>query len=245
MRVPLGVLKGGSLRVSSSPDNESRRFFIIGGICGVVSVLLYLAAISLALPESPSQSQVSLAFLLGTGWPIIGVVFSYALYRLIALEQQGLANRLAFLFSLFGLATVTAMVSVQLAVQFGVREYEQLLDAPSELGWDAILGALRLVDLGLDLAWDLFMGCSMMIAAFPMYLHSRLGPLWAVPSFVLGLLLVGLNAATFPGPPASRGLFDIGPGVGLYMLLLSLRMLVFGRARSSSEVGRDTVASPK
>lgn len=64
--------------------------------------------------------------------------------------------------------------------------------------------------------------------SLPMYRHSLLGPLWAIPSLILGGLLVGLNAATFPWPPASRGLFDIGPFVGLYMLLLSGRILRYG-----------------
>lgn len=209
-------------------DNGYRRLFIIGGACGIVSVLLYLIAVSLSLPDSPSQAQISFAFLLGTGWPVVGMIYSYALYRLIALERQGLANRFAFLLSIIGLATVTAMISVQLAVQFGIHEYRQLVGAPPQADWDSIPASLRLIDLGLDLAWDVFMGWSMIITAIPMYRHSRLGPLWAIPSLILGLLLVALNAATFPWPPASRGLFDVGPAVGLYMLLLGALLLVYG-----------------
>jgi len=49
-----------------------------------------------------------------------------------------------------------------------------------------------------------------------------------LPSFLLGLLLIALNVATFPFPPVPQGLFDIGPFVGLYNLLLSIRAMTIG-----------------
>lgn len=219
-------------------DNEHRRLFRIGGACGIISVLLYIVVVTLPLLDPAAQIRISFTFMLATAWPMIGVVYSYALYRLIALEQQGLANRFAFLLSLFGLATVTAMISVQLAVQVGIREYQQMTARPVPTDWESLLASFRLIDFGLDLAWDVFIGWSMIIAALPMYRHSRLGLLWAIPSFLLGLLLVGLNTATFPWPPASRGLFDIGPIVGLYVLLLSVWILVQGRVGEAAASGR-------
>ena len=37
----------------------------------------------------------------------------------------------------------------------------------------------------------------------------------------LGIALIVLNAATFPWPPADRGLFDIGPFIGLFVIALA------------------------
>lgn len=38
----------------------------------------------------------------------------------------------------------------------------------------------------------------MAIVARPVIGHSRLGTLWAVPSATLGIVLIGLDLATFP-----------------------------------------------
>jgi hypothetical protein len=40
-----------------------------------------------------------------------------------------------------------------------------------------------------------------------------------------GLLLLVLNLWTFPIPPGESGLFDVGPFVGLWFMVLSVRML--------------------
>ena len=63
--------------------------------------------------------------------------------------------------------------------------------------------------------------------------HSRLGPWWALPALALGILLVALNAATVPWPPATAGLFDIGPVIGLYGLGLSVYLVKIGLERDA------------
>ena len=130
------------------------------------------------------------------------------------------------------LATVTAMLAVQLAVQVGLHEY-QLLGSGQTGAQRSSLDMFRTIDMGLDVAWDVLFGWSMVIGAIPMYRHTLLGAVWAIPSFLLGLLLIALNTVTFPWPPASRGLFDIGPLIGAYMVLLSVRVLMVGVRRRS------------
>jgi hypothetical protein len=58
----------------------------------------------------------------------------------------------------------------------------------------------------------------------------------------LGTALIGLNAATFPWPPADRGLFDIGPLIGLFVLTLSARLALLGR-RALPKRGRSGAAA--
>jgi hypothetical protein len=40
----------------------------------------------------------------------------------------------------------------------------------------------------------------------------------------VGLLIVGLNIGTFPTPPANAGLFDPGPLMGLWYLMVTVNM---------------------
>jgi hypothetical protein len=63
--------------------------------------------------------------------------------------------------------------------------------------------------------------------------RSGLGPGWALASAILGLALMVLNASTFPWPPADRGLFDIGPLIGFFVMALSARLALLGRRATS------------
>lgn len=210
-------------------DSQQRQLLAIGGACGVASFVLYVLLITLSLSDAPSQYELSRTFLLAATFPVLGIIFSYALYTLIALERQGAANRLAFLFSVAALTIVAMMFAIQLAVRFGAKAYLSGIAQPG-----SFLRALRMLDMGLDVVFDVFLGWAMMVIALPMYRHTRLGAVWAVPSFVLGLLLIALNVATFPFPPATKGLFDIGPAIGVYNLLLSVRVMMVGLKKNST-----------
>ena len=47
--------------------------------------------------------------------------------------------------------------------------------------------------------------------------------LFAIPGLVLGVLVIALNLATFPTPPAEADSFDIGPLVGIWYLVVTLQ----------------------
>jgi len=47
-----------------------------------------------------------------------------------------------------------------------------------------------------------------------------------------------VSPATFPWPPASRGLFDIGPVIGLFVTTRAVRLALLGR-----RAGRGAVPS--
>jgi len=115
---------------------------------------------------------------------------------------------------------------VQLAVGSGVAEITRDLDEQTAR---ALGRGLRMVDLGLDVAWDMLIGTALIFSGFAIRKRSGLGLGWAIPSMALGIALIGLNAATFPWPPGDRGLFDIGPVIGMFVLLLSARLTLLGR----------------
>jgi hypothetical protein len=57
-----------------------------------------------------------------------------------------------------------------------------------------------------------------------MFGRRGLGAWFAVPGLLIGGLLLSFNTATFPSPPADAGLVDLGPLVGLWYLVVFVRL---------------------
>ena len=190
----------------------------------MAGIACYLLAIAVPWPES--QLGTSAALLVVSAFPLLGIGYSYALYSFIAAERDGTANRLAFVFAVCAFTTVLAMIIVQLAIGAAIGEISRGLDGQAAT---ALRRGLRMVDLGLDVAWDMLIGVALALSGVAMLRRSGLGPAWGAPSAMLGIALIGLNAATFPWPPADRGLFDIGPLIAMFLLALAGRLALLGR----------------
>lgn len=198
----------------------SAKHLIFGGLCGILGTLLYVLIGFIPFDQN-------LLYTMAMAWPILSIVFAYSLYRFVAIERQSLANQLSFVFAALGFTVVACMISVQLAVKFGIQE--QIANAPDiENLLDSIRPTIRLIDLGLDVAWDLLIGTSLVFLFAAIKGHSKFRLGWALPALVLGITLMILNAYTFPNPPNTDGLVDIGPLIGLYIIILSIRLLVIG-----------------
>ena len=192
------------------------------------AVVSYILAIALPWPET--QLGTSTALVVVSAWPILSIVYSYGLYNFVAAESESTANRLAFVFAVTAFTTVLGMIIVQLAVGAGMGEISQGLD---EQTTRALRRGLRMIDLGLDVAWDMLIGTALIFSGAAIRRRSGLGLGWAMPSVVLGMALIVLNAATFPWPPGDHGLIDIGPFIGLFVLALAARLTVLGRRVAS------------
>ena len=190
----------------------------------MAAVACYISAIALPWPET--QLGTSTGLVVVSAWPILSIVYSYGLYSFVAAESESTANRLSLVFAVAAFTIVLAMIVVQLAVGAGMREIGQGLD---EQTTTALRRSLRMVDLGLDVAWDMLIGTALIFSGAAIRGRSGLGLGWAIPSVALGMALIVLNAATFPWPPGDRGLIDIGPFIGLFVMLLAGRLTILGR----------------
>lgn len=202
----------------------NRDLWVRSGIAGVVGVVSYILVTMLPWPET--RLATTSALILASAWPILSIVYSYGLYSFVAAERESTANRLGLVFAIAGFTTVLAMIIVQSAVGAGIAEMTKDLDGPTA---KALHRGLRLIDLGLDVAWDMLIGTALVFSGAAIGRRTGLGFGWGIPSVVLGIALIGLNLATFPWPPASRGLFDIGPFVGLFVIALATRLALLGR----------------
>jgi len=194
------------------------------GLAGLAGVACYVLAITLPWPET--QLGTSAALLVVSAWPVLSIVYSYGLYSFVAAECESTSNRLAFVFAVTAFTTVLGMIIVQLAVGAGVGEITTGLD---EQTGKALRHGLRMIDLGLDVAWDMLIGTALIFSGMAMRRRTGLGPGWGIPSMMLGAALILLNTATFPWPPGDRGLFDIGPFIGVFVMALAARLVLLGR----------------
>ena len=199
---------------------QKSNIFIIGGVCGIIGTIFYVLAGFLSL------NQIIL-YVLAMAWPILSIIFVYSIYKYVALEHQTTANQLSFIFATLGFTVVTCMISVQLAVRWGIDDFVQNSPENEEL-LILIRQSARLIDHGLDVAWDLLIGTSLIFLFAAIKGHYQFRLFWAIPPLILGLALIVLNVLTFPWPPNSVGSVDVGPLIGLYIIAISIRLCWLG-----------------
>lgn len=119
---------------------------------------------------------------------------------------------------------ICVMISVQLAVRMGIEEYVASIPE-KESSLELIGCAIRLVDHGIDIVWDFFIGASLIFLSAALKGHSRFSFLWWMLPGLLGITLIVLNAITFPWPQDTQGLIDVGPAIGAYIIAPGARML--------------------
>jgi hypothetical protein len=185
-----------------------------GIVAGFGVCFLYPALIFIPMP-------IPFTALLAAAWGPLLAVSSIGLGRFCTLHRRSFATDLAVWFCTIGGALVTAMLLVQIAV----GEVMKNATTPPE----AVA-----VWLGLDVAWDAYIGAGTALFAWVMLSHPRFGKVVGGIGLALALALLALNLYSFPTPPGDAGLVDLGPFVGLWYLVVTiqvLRSLAWARSR--------------
>jgi hypothetical protein len=174
---------------------------VVGGFCASVFYPLLIFT-----PGAPLAMSATLAALLG---PAIGSA-GLGLHQLLQISGRPVASALGAFHNVVAGGLLTAMLLVQLAVRSR---------APASV--DDMVG----VWLGLDVAWDIYVGLGTLFFAYAMLAHPRFRWPFALPGLAIGGLLIVLNLMTFPEPPDTAGLVDAGPLLGLWYLLVTVQLL--------------------
>ena len=179
------------------------RWIQVGIVGGVWASILYPA---LLVVPGPSPAIIVAAAFLG---PAIGIG-SFGFYRLVNLNGPSVAASLGAVANFMAGGLFTAMSLVQLAVK-----YSSLDNAAQE--------QFVVIWLGLDVAWDVYIGLGTILFAWAALKHPRFRWPFAIPGFAFGVILLALNLYTFPQPPSEAGWVDIGPFVGLWYLATTIQ----------------------
>jgi hypothetical protein len=190
-------------RLDQDHSYDPRPAVRVGIGAGFATCLVYASLVAVDLPDAPA---VVLAAAMG---PLLGAA-SWGLREFLSLHRRQLASDLAAASNAIAGAVVTAMFLVQIAIKNAVG------DNPGE--------DLKAVYFGLDVAWDVYIGLGTVLFAMSAATHPRLGRAFALTGALIGVVLLALNLATFPTPPADDGLVDVGPLVGLWYLAVVIAM---------------------
>jgi hypothetical protein len=82
-------------------------------------------------------------------------------------------------------------------------------------------------------AWDVFLVLGAVLLAWNM--HPRFGRVLAVSGCVIAMALIVINLAVFPEPPGHNAI-DLGPAIGLWYLIVTIRLAMSGRWAAEHEL---------
>jgi hypothetical protein len=196
------------------PARYQSNWTIVGIVAGLIACVTYPAAVFIHFP-SPRMTMI-VASLFG---PALAIA-CWALGRVLQRERRVIAAELAAVLTVLAGALVTAMILVQLAV------HQSTAPAADPAMTKLVVRRIWDVILGLDVAFDMFIGLGTALFGLAMLSDRRFGKVIGALGVVIGLVvIIGFNMATFPDPPAEAGLFDPGPLSGLWYFLVVIQMI--------------------
>jgi hypothetical protein len=171
---------------------------------GIVGIVAYIGTLAASHSTSPIIA-VPLLFAFAFGI----TVSSIGLYRILGDTTGSGMALIAAVANIIAAAQLLAMLMIQMSVYSVVQQPDAVLKA---VWW------------GLDVAWDLYVGTGTILFALCMFGRRGFGAWFAVPGLLISIIFLIFNIATFPNPPDTVGLVDFGPLVGLWYLVVYVRV---------------------
>jgi hypothetical protein len=190
-----------SIEAAAGSTLSAVRLGIAGGF---VACVAYPVA---AFVPLPMLATAAIAACFG---PALAVA-CFGLRALLDAEEPTSSSSLGLLLNGLGGALFSAMALVQIAVGALVKDRTLFL-------------TLNGIWLGLDKAFDIYIGLGTIFFAIAMSRHPRFGRVFTISGLAIAAGLIVLNFYTFPASPASAGLIDPGPAIGLWYLAVTIQM---------------------
>ncbi|MGH2611033.1 MAG: hypothetical protein ACRDHF_18275, partial [Tepidiformaceae bacterium] len=148
------------------------------------------------------------------------------LYHGLATERTGPLLQSAALLGIAGGFTVLIMLTTQQSIfELLDRAIDNAATPAEGEGYRQVLQGVNAVQLGMDVAWDVMIGASVVLFGMAMQAHPAYGRVVGGIGVVLGILLLGFNLYHFPVPPANSDSIDWGPFVALWMMVVFVLLI--------------------
>jgi hypothetical protein len=214
--------------------NLTKKWVLAGIVCGILADIVYPVSIFVSLP-------LRVAYPVFWSFGPLLVVAAIGLYYFLREYRQTVSLQLGVLFMIIAGATVTLMGTMQGALRIVYQEIKQ--DITGESTNEALRNALSIgnsIQLGADLAWDVFILSSIILLGIAMMNHPKFGKVFGLAGIIIGLMGLAFNIYTFPVNPGTAGLIDVGPLVGLWFLAIVIQMIrhfkSVGESNSTSQL---------
>jgi len=191
-----------------------------GAIVGVGVVLMYLVPKFLPLPD-----RIDTLFYVYQG-PLMAFGF-LGIFAFIRVHELTVPLFAAVVFSVTAAITRMMFLVVQLNNLHFIRGYREAAEGVEQQAeWTNILRGVFTVQNGLNIVSDAFLDLGIILFSVACWSHPKLGKPVAIIGFAVAGMHFTFKAWTFPEPPASAGLFDVGPYVALWPLLVCILILL-------------------
>jgi hypothetical protein len=195
----------------------------VGGVSGVTAMVAY--TVGSAVDQTTAQGAI-VACVFG---PAVACA-SMGLYRVLRLRRRTVSLELGLAANVAAGIAVTLMLMAQLGLKgwFELEFGDGATDSTERAlraGYEAANG----IQLGLDVAWDVFLVIGTVLLAANMWHHPRFGRAIAATGIAIAVALIVVNLAIFPEPPGDAGVVDPGPFIGLWYVVVSV--VLFRSAR--------------
>lgn len=200
---------------------ETRNWMRLAVITGLATLGAYFVAILVPLP---SLRLSYLAFM------IFGPLFCttiFALRMYLKEDHPTIALDVGAMLLIIAGAINTLMAAMQgaLRIYFDDLPHGDAVAETAHTAWKMAFHSGNALQLGADMAWDVFVLSGVVVLGIALIRHPRFGPWFGWSAIVLGAAGLVLNSATFPTPPAQGDLVDVGPFVGLWFGAVTIRVL--------------------
>ena len=200
------------------------------GIIGFVVIFAYIAA-AVGLIRNLDNLTLALLFCIGPV-AIIGVL---EINRRLTSSEPGLALKAGTEFLIIAFVLFTLMLVVQVMVRLQAQNLiGQAGEAAKKEMLTAALQVTDYVQLGIDVAFDIFYCLGLILLSAVMYGRREFGRILGVFGIVSGAALLVLNLWAFPEVPGESGLVDLGPVTAIWWLAVIVQMV---RHRKQAEAG--------
>lgn len=200
----------------------------VGAACG------FLAMVSFTLGSAELSPGVDLVVACVFGPALMG--FWMGLYRVLRAHRQAVSLDFGLIANVAAAVSVTLMLFAQLGLRrwFELQFGDGAIDSP-ERALNAAYEAGNGIQLGMDVAWDLFLILGAILVALNMWHHPRFGRILAASGIMIAVPMIVINLVVFPEPPG-HDLVDLGPVIGLWYTIVAIRLAMAGRWAAANEV---------
>lgn len=189
-----------------------------GAWSGLIFSVVFMSVSLLPLPDR-------LSIVLSLIMPLFLLVGHVGLYHFLSRHRPSFTTQLAVILGICAPVLVSAMICVQMSLVSYMDRYYKPLDEAMKTSQINIWRAVDSVQLGLDVAWDMFILPTIFLFSLGLMRNPAFGRVFGGIGLFLGIGGLALNIWTFPTPPINVGLPDVGPFAVTWYAILFILMI--------------------